>query len=147
MDTLISAVRTSAIIASTIIVIVALITITWVVGIKLAEPFGIIWVNTFAGANVPGDQEAPGTQQEKTVKTARYENRKRVERQLSGFVAMFFAFCTVTFEYALAQQNFLWPDNLWDSQCVPVLKGIIEAWVTLGMLRLALSAVRRMVSN
>jgi hypothetical protein len=48
MDTLISAMRTSAIIASTIIIIVALVIITWVVGVKLAEPFGIIWVNTFA---------------------------------------------------------------------------------------------------
>jgi hypothetical protein len=147
MDTLISAMRTSAIIASTIIIIVALVIITWVVGVKLAEPFGIIWVNTFAWADVPGDQEAPGTQQEKAVKTARYENRKRAERQLSGFVASFLVFCTVVYEYVLAQQNVWWPGNLWDSQCVPVLKGIIEAWVTLGMLRVALAAVRRLLSN
>jgi hypothetical protein len=147
MDTLISAMRTSAIIASTIIVIVALVTITWVVGVKLAEPFGIIWVNTFADADVPDDQEVPGTPQEKAVKTSQRERRKKLERLLSGVVASSFVFFTVVYEHALAQKNIWWPGNLWHSQCVPVLKGIIEAWVTLGMLRLALAAVRRLSSN
>jgi hypothetical protein len=147
MGVFISALRTSAIIASTIIVIVALLTITWIVGVKLAEPFGIIWYNSFTSTGAPDDQEASNAQQEKVDKASQHEHRKTVERRLSGFIAMCFAFCTVTFEHALAQENIWWPGNLWVSQCVPVLKGIIEAWVTLGMLRLALAAVRRMVSN
>jgi hypothetical protein len=147
MDAIISALRTSAIIASTIIVVVALIATTWIVGVKLAEPFGIIWYNTFASTGAPDDQEASNAQQEKADKTSQHEYRKTVERRLSGFIVMCFAFCTVTFEHALAERNQWRPANLWDSQCVPVLKGIIEAWVTVGMLRLALAAVRRMVSN
>jgi hypothetical protein len=147
METLISAIRTSAIIASTIIVIVALITITWVVGVKLAEPFGIIWCSTFAGMNAPDDQEASNAQQEKVVKVSQHKHRKTVERRLSGFITMCFAFFIVTIEHALAQRSSWPPASLWDSQCVPVLKGIIEAWITLGMLRLALAAVRRLVSN
>jgi hypothetical protein len=146
MDTLISTMRTSAIIASSIIIVVALLTITWIVGVKLAEPFGIIWFNTFAGTAAPDDQEASSAQQEKVDKTSQQERRKRTERGLSGFIAMLFAFCTVTLELALAQKN-TWPINLWDSHGVPVLKGIIEAWITLGMLRLALAAVRRLFSN
>jgi hypothetical protein len=147
MDTLISAMRTSAIIASSIIIVIALLTITWIVGVKLAEPFGIIWFNTFVGTGVSDDQEAPSAQQEKAVKTSQHEHRKKkTEKLLAGFIAMCFAFFTVTLELALVQRN-SWPINLWESHCVPVLKGIIEAWVTLGMLRLALAAVRRLVSN
>jgi hypothetical protein len=146
MDTLISAMRTSAIIASSIILVVALLTITWIVGVKLAEPFGIIWFNTFAGTAAPDDQEASSAQQEKVVRTSQREHRKKGERLLSGFIAMCFAFFTVTLELALVKRN-SWPINLWESHGVPVLKGIIEAWVTLGMLRLALAAVRRLVSN
>jgi hypothetical protein len=148
MDTLISAMRTSAIIASSIILVVALLTITWIVGVKLAEPFGIIWFNTSwsSGTAAPDDQEASSAQQEKVVRTSQREHRKKGERLFSGFIAMFFALCTVTMELTLAQ-NGTWHNNLWTSHCVPVLKGIIEAWVTLGMLRLALAAVRRLVSN
>jgi hypothetical protein len=145
MDTLISAMRTSAIIASSIIVIVALTIIIWIVGVKLAEPFGIILFNMFAGMSVPDDQEASFAQQEKVVKTSQHEHRKIAERQLSGFVAMCFVFCTVVFELTLADVGVKWTS--FSDFCIIVLKGIFEAFVALGMLRMALAAVRRLVSN
>lgn len=146
MDTLLSAMRTSAIIASTIIVIVALFAMTWIVGVKLAEPFGIILFNTFVGVGkVLDDQEASSAHKNESIQTSQRETRKRIERVCSGIVAMSLVFCTVGFEQALAGVgvNYI---SLWD-YCVLVLKGIFEAFVALGMLRLALAAARRLLSN
>jgi hypothetical protein len=146
MNTLISAMRTSAIIASTIIVIVALIATTWIAGVKLAEPFGIILFNMIVGlGNALDDQEASDAQQEKAVKISQQENRKKLERLLSGAVASFLVFCTVVYEHALAGVG-VYYIGLWD-YCVLVLKGIFEALFALGMLRLAFAGVRRLVSN
>lgn len=138
--------RTSAIIASSIIVIVALIATTWIVGVKLADPFGVILFNTFVGIGaVLDDQEASSAHKKESVKTSRREHRKRVERVCSGFIAMSFVFCTVVFEHGSAGVgiNYI---SLWD-YCILVLKGIFEALAALSMLRLALSAFRRLVSN
>jgi hypothetical protein len=148
MDTLISAIRTSAIIASTIIVIVALIVITWTVGVKLAEPFGVMLFNLCAGSGTAlDDQESSNAHEKESIKISQHENRKRFERQLSGVITMFFAFFTVVIEHALAHGNGWAPPTLWNEHCVPVIKGILEAWFTLGMLRVALAAARRLTSN
>jgi hypothetical protein len=146
MNTVISAMRTSATIATTIIVIVAVIATTWIVGVKLAEPFGIILFNVCAGlGNALDDQEASDVQREIAAKTSQHDNRKKFERLLSGIVAMFLVFCTVVYEQALAGVgvNYI---SLWD-YCVLVLKAIFEALSALGMLRLAFAGVRRLVSN
>ena len=146
MDTLISALRTSAIIASTIIVVVALAITTWIVGVKIAEPFGIIFFNMCTGfGSAPDDQEAASNHKKESVKASQRETRKKLERLLSGIIAMFLVFCTVTWEHGLAGVGINYV-SLWD-YCILVLKGIIEALVALGMLRLALAAVRRLASN
>lgn len=146
MDTLLSAMRTSAIIASTIIVIVALVVTTWTLGVKLAEPFGVIMFNTFVGiGRVLDDQEASSTHKDESVKKSQREARKRVERVLSGTIAMFLVFCTIVVEQALAGVgiNYI---SLWDYSIL-VLKGIFEALAALGMLRLALAAARKLMSS
>lgn len=138
--------RTSAIITSTIIVIVFLAATTWIVGVKLAEPFGVIMFNTFVGVGrVLDDQEASSAHKNQSVKIPQRETRKRVERVLSGVVAMILVFCTIVFEQALAGVgiNYI---SLWD-YCILVLKGIFEAMAALGMLRLALAAVRKLMPS
>jgi len=146
MDTLLSAMRTSAIIASTIIVIVALFAMTWIVGVKLAEPFGVILFDAcINSAAVPDDQEASSAHKKDPVIKSRREWRKKSERLFSGTVTMVFVFCTVTFEHALAGVGVNYV-SLWD-YCILVFKGIFEAFVALGMLRLALAAARRLLSN
>jgi len=146
MDTLLSAMRTSAIIASTIIAIVTLVATTWIIGVKLAEPFGVILFNACASLGTAlDDQEASTAHKNESVKISQRENRKKLERLLSGAVAMFLVFCTIVSEQALAGVgvNYI---SLWD-YCILVLKGIFEAFVALGMLRLALAAARRLLSN
>lgn len=146
MDTIISAMRTSAIIASTIIAIVALVATTWIVGVKLAEPFGVILFKACVGLGTAlDDQEASSARKNEDVKISRRETRKKLERMFSGAVAMVLVFFTIVFEQALAGVgiNYI---SLWD-YCILVVKGIFEALVALGMLRLALAAVRRLMSN
>jgi hypothetical protein len=144
MDTLISAMRTSAIIASTIIVIIALVATTWIVGIKLAEPFGVILCNMCIGLGTALDDQEASTTHKKESVTQR-ETRKKLERMCSGIIAIFLVFCTVVFEQSLAGVGINYV-SLWD-YCILVLKGIFEALAALGMLRLALAAARRLTSN
>lgn len=144
MDTLISAMRTSAIIASTITVIVALIVTTWIVGVKLAEPFGVILCNMCIGlGKALDDQEASTTHNKESV--TQRETRRKLERVCSGIIAMLLVFCTVVFEQSLAGVGINYV-SLWD-YCILVLKGIFEALTALGMLRLALAAALRLTSN
>jgi len=146
MDTLISAMRTSAIIASTIIVIVTIFALTWIVGVKLAEPFGVILFDACIGSGTAlDDQEGSSAHKRDSVIKSRREWRKKSERLFSGTVTMVFVFCTVTFEQALAGVGFNYV-SLWD-YCILVFKGIFEAFVALGMLRLALAAARRLLLN
>lgn len=145
MDTIMSAVYRAAIIASSVIVIVALVAVTWILGVKLAEPFGVILYNMFASLGTFDDQEA-SYGLEKSGKQSQQESCKKSERVLSGFIAMFLCFFCVTLEQTLAKSAFH-PGGLWWDLCVPVLKGILEAFFALGMLRLALTAVRKLVAN
>lgn len=144
-----SAVYRAAIIASSVIVIVALVAVTWILGVKLAEPFGVVLYNMFANLGTFDDQEA-SYGLGKSGKHSQQESRKKSERVLSGSIAMFLCFFCVTLEQTLAKSAFhpggLWCGLWWDL-CVPVLKGILEAFFALGMLRLALTAVRKLVAN
>ncbi|CAD0106551.1 unnamed protein product [Aureobasidium uvarum] len=144
MDALTSALYTSAIIASSIVVTVALIAATWTIGVKLAEPFGVILFNALIShEDVLDDQEASDGEQ-KSTKASQREHRKTVERLLSGAIAMFLVIACVSFEQGLAQIGAR--DDSWGFVLM-VLKGVFEALAALGMLRLALAAVRRLVAN
>ncbi|CAD0082205.1 unnamed protein product [Aureobasidium vineae] len=145
MDALTSALYTSAIIALSIILAVALIAATWTIGTKLAEPFGVILFNALAShEDVLDDQEASNTSQQKSTTIAQRESRKKVERLLSAAIAMFLVIACVSFEQGLAQIGVR--VDLWGFVFM-VLKGVFEALAALGMLRLALAAVRRLVAN
>ncbi|KAH0171266.1 hypothetical protein KCU67_g2269, partial [Aureobasidium melanogenum] len=146
MDTLISAVHTSAMVALIIIAIVGLAATTWIIGVKLAEPFGVMLSNTINGVgDTLVDTEASNVE-ERSGKMSRQESRRNLERIFSGIIAMLLCFFCVTFEQESAKHDFR-PPGLWWNLCVPVFKGIFEAFVALGMLRLALTAVRRLVAN
>ncbi|KAH0403880.1 hypothetical protein KCU89_g1687, partial [Aureobasidium melanogenum] len=146
MDTLISAVQTSAMVALIIIAIVTLAATTWIIGVKLAEPFGVMLSNTINGVgDALVDTEASNVE-ERSGKMSRQESRRNLGRIFSGIIAMFLCVFCVTFEQESAKHDFR-PPGLWWNLCVPVLKGIFEAFVALGMLRLALTAVRRLVAN
>ncbi|KAK6007316.1 hypothetical protein QM012_006324 [Aureobasidium pullulans] len=148
MNTLISSVRTAAIIASSVVVIVAFVAVTWIIGVKLAEPFGVILFNMIASLGTAlDDQEASYDQEiEKSSKKSQQESRKKSEKLLSGLIAIFLCCFCVSFEQALANSA-SYSVGLWWYLCMPVLKGVFEAFITLGMLRLALAAVRKLVAN
>ncbi|KAG9692980.1 hypothetical protein KCU95_g6769, partial [Aureobasidium melanogenum] len=146
MDTLISAVHTSAMIALIIIAIVTLVATTCIIGVKLAEPFGIILFNTLNGVGTALDDTEASKAEEKSSKQSQQESCKQVQKVISGFIAMFLCVCCVTFEQESARHDFR-PAGLWWNLCVPTLKGIFEALVALGMLRLVLTAVRKVVAN
>ncbi|KAG9967286.1 hypothetical protein KCU61_g530, partial [Aureobasidium melanogenum] len=146
MDTLMSAIYTAAIIALSLIVVVALVAVTWIIGVKLAEPFGVILFNMLASFGTEFVDTEASNVEEKSSKQSQQEAREKSEKLLSGVVAMLLCFFCVTLEQTLAKSAFH-PRGLWWDLCVPVLKGIFEAFVALGMLRLALTAVRRLVAN
>ncbi|KAH0366586.1 hypothetical protein KCU65_g5247, partial [Aureobasidium melanogenum] len=146
MDTIISAVHTSAMVALIIIAIVTLIATTWIIGVKLAEPFGVMLYNTLNSVGTALDDTEASKPEEKSSKQSQQESRIKLEEILSGFIAMFLCFCCVTFEQESARHDFR-PAGLWWNLYVPTLKGIFEAFVALGMLRLALTAVRKLVAN
>ncbi|KEQ67388.1 uncharacterized protein M437DRAFT_61798 [Aureobasidium melanogenum CBS 110374] len=146
MDTLISAVHASAMIALIIIAIVTLVATTWIIGVKLAEPFGIMLFNTLNGVGTALDDTEASKAEEKSSKQSQQETRKKLEKIFSGVIAMSLCFCCITFEQESARHDFR-PAGLWWNLCVPTLKGIFEALVALGMLRLVLTAVRKVVAN
>lgn len=133
-------------VALIIIAIVTLAATTWIIGVKLAEPFGVMLFNTMNGAgDTLVDTEASNVE-EKSGKMSQQESRRNIERIFSGLIAMLLCFCCVTFEQESAKHDFR-PPGLWWNLCVPVLKGIFEAFVALGMLRLAFTAVRKLVAK
>ncbi|CAD0086046.1 unnamed protein product [Aureobasidium mustum] len=95
---------------------------------------------------VSDDQEASYSL-EKPSKQSLQESRKKSEKLLSGLIAMFLCSFCVTLEQTLAKSSFNPAGLWWWDLCVPVLKGIFEAFLALGMLRLALTAVRKLVAN
>ncbi|KAH0125608.1 hypothetical protein KCU66_g6807, partial [Aureobasidium melanogenum] len=146
MDTLMSAIYTAAIIALSLIAVVALVAVTWIIGVKLAEPFGAILFNMFASFGSEFVDTEASNVEGKSSKQSQQEARKKSEKLLSGVVAMLLCFFCVTLEQTLAKSEFH-PGGLWWGLCAPVLKGIFEAFVALGMLRLALTAVCKLVAN
>ena len=147
MDTLMSAVYTAASIASALIAIIALVVVTWIIGVKLAEPFGVILYNMIASLDTSRDDQEASYALEKSSKQSLQESRKKSEKLLSGLISMFLCFFCVTLEQARARSSYNPAGLWWWDLCVPVLKGIFEAFLALGMLRLALTAVRKLVAN